>query len=426
MKKILPIFTIIAILLVAFLAGKIAFGAFFPYVTANNGRTTNETTAICQIFTATSSVVISGVAFSAEAYGVQLGRDYQAGISTNTTDCIIGGDPTTYVSGATSVAHTDGLVNSTSSSLGSPWLTIPFSSQGVISAGGTYALWITDISSENWRGSIADILGHQMLQARGGMFQTPIAPGGDTIPANSAFQFEGSEAVPTISLDIPVATTTPQADFNNWILSAANLVSTTTYTVNVKYALTPINSGANTDSRVLDPTIVFNPFTIPKSHQLAFPTATSSWVATTTLVDNSNGQTISTTTTSFVILSQQGPVSQPSGTSTLVATCDPASGFFANSTCNVFVWLFYPSQDAFNAFSGLKDIYGKKPPFGYFTSYQVALNNLALGTSTIVLMDASSTAGFSGIFSPIRTGFNWLVPFLFSVWVIVRMKHLEL
>lgn len=243
----------------------------------------------------------------------------------------------------------------------------------------------------------------------------------------SAPDLSGWDNNPAVSFIVPTASTTPRGEFGAWILGFENLSTSTTYTVEVDYIQTNTQLyNLYTDSGQLDPNSAFLPFGITKTTTLSWPTTTSTWDAMATLIDNSTDEGVASTTISFVMNSLQGAVSPPTGTSTLVSTCDSTDGFFQNSMCNVFVWLFYPSADSLNLFSTLSSSYGRKPPFGYFTAYYGALNSLQSGTSTLVLMDASSTEAFSPIFSPIRTGFAWLIPLLFAVWVMIRFKHLEL
>ena len=237
----------------------------------------------------------------------------------------------------------------------------------------------------------------------------------------------GLEASPAIDFITPTASTTPRGEFWNWVLDIENLSTSTTYRVEVEY----IQTGTQIYNLYTDTTPIYGDQTsltlgIPKTTTLAWPTTTSTWDARANLIDNSTETVITSSTISFVMDSLQGAVSPPTGTSTLVATCDSADGFFQSSMCNLGVWLFYPSADSLNLFATLSDTYSQKPPFGYFTAYYGALNSLQSGTSTIVLMDASSTEAFSPIFSPIRTGLAWLIPLLFAVWVMIRFKHLEL
>lgn len=106
------------------------------------------------------------------------------------------------------------------------------------------------------------------------------------------------------------------------------------------------------------------------------------------------------------------------------ATCDPNSGWFSSSMCNMLMDLFYPDGTEFQGLADLKEKLAKKPPFGYFTLVKDALNSLQRsGTSTLV---ASSTMASFPIFTTIRTGLAWVLWFLFGFWLIIRIRHLQI
>jgi hypothetical protein len=117
----------------------------------------------------------------------------------------------------------------------------------------------------------------------------------------------------------------------------------------------------------------------------------------------------------------------PTGTSTdITITCDPESGFFSNSLCNIFVYLFKPSDTSFNNFVFLYDTIKTKPPFGYLISATNAWGTLST-SSTSTFSFATSTALLNDtIFSPLRIGVSLLLWFLLGMWIFNRFRHFQL
>lgn len=115
----------------------------------------------------------------------------------------------------------------------------------------------------------------------------------------------------------------------------------------------------------------------------------------------------------------------PTGTSTPVISCDPNSGFLQNSLCNLFVFLFVPSDDVFNKFSQLKDDIKDHAPFGYFTSAYSALLGLN-GSSTPIFILSQVTPISTYIFTPIRTGLSWLLWFFALIFLYKRLTKIHI
>lgn len=101
-------------------------------------------------------------------------------------------------------------------------------------------------------------------------------------------------------------------------------------------------------------------------------------------------------------------------------------GWVGDSFCKVMAYLFTPSADSFNQFADLKTTLENKPPFGYFTDLQKKISLLQNGTSTDTIINASTSAAFSPVFSPIRTGLIWILWLMFAFWLLHRIRHLEL
>jgi len=119
------------------------------------------------------------------------------------------------------------------------------------------------------------------------------------------------------------------------------------------------------------------------------------------------------------------PLVAPTGTSTPVITCDSNSGYFQNSFCNLFVYLFSPSADVFNRFNTLKDDLKDHAPFGYFTSAYNALSTLS-GSSTPTFALAEVTPIMTYIFNPLKTGLSWLIWIVALIFIYKRLTNIHI
>jgi len=116
-------------------------------------------------------------------------------------------------------------------------------------------------------------------------------------------------------------------------------------------------------------------------------------------------------------------VDMPTSTSTdLIITCDPNSGFFTNSLCNMTVYLFKPSSGVFDTWSGLWTVISAKPPMGYFTKTKEALEGINTATSSAFTFEDVSALD-DNIFTPLRTGVAFLLWFMFGIWLFNRLRH---
>jgi len=238
---------------------------------------------------------------------------------------------------------------------------------------------------------------------------------------------------PGVAFITPASSTTPREDFSAWELSLTNLSASTTYSAIITYSTAPFNF-PNVDIYSFTPTASTSVISIPKQAALASGIQGSNyiWVAEALVIrQDTLGETITSST--FVISSQYGASTTvgiignpPSGTSTMVATCDPADGFFANSLCNVLITLFSPSPDSLNVFNGLASSTKNKPPFGYATSFITAVSGLENATSGdpgATLMSTSTRASLVAVFGPIDVGFAAALALLGLFWGINRIKH---
>jgi len=147
-------------------------------------------------------------------------------------------------------------------------------------------------------------------------------------------------------------------------------------------------------------------------------------------IQNASSTDIATSTTiSFTIgggsITYNGvnSVDMPTSTSTdLIITCDPNSGFFTNSLCNMGVYLFKPSSGVFDVWSGLWTVISAKPPLGYFTKTKEAIEGINTATTSAFTFEDVSALD-DNIFTPLRTGVALLLWFMFGIWLFNRFRH---
>lgn len=114
----------------------------------------------------------------------------------------------------------------------------------------------------------------------------------------------------------------------------------------------------------------------------------------------------------------------PTGTSTPVITCDPNSGYFQSSFCNLFVYLFSPSADVFDRFNTLKDDLKDHAPFGYFTSAYNSMYAIS-GSTTPVFALSEVTPIMTYVFTPLKNGIAWLLWLAMLVFIYKRLANIQ-
>ena len=92
---------------------------------------------------------------------------------------------------------------------------------------------------------------------------------------------------------------------------------------------------------------------------------------------------------------------------------------------NAIVFLFYPSQSSLNDFSNLYDAIKDKPPFGYISAVQTALQGINdTGTSVFTLETMPILDTY--IFTPVRTALIWIMWLAFIFMFYHRLKNIHL
>jgi len=227
----------------------------------------------------------------------------------------------------------------------------------------------------------------------------------------------------TISFDVPVAGAQP--DFPNWLVAIEGEIEGVPATTTIRYGIS--SSSLNfLDRTWTDYTVDTYGQSIPKSRPLWYPPLTSpvTWYAQATF---ENGT--STATSTMLEFQVTSDTEFPTSTTLLASTtlqCG-GSGWVADSFCSVLVFLFVPSQSSTEKFANFATNTGisDRVPFGYYVVIQDALDGIQQGTSSISLMDASTTAAFADVFDPVRTGISWILWILFMFWGYHRFTNFE-
>lgn len=105
-------------------------------------------------------------------------------------------------------------------------------------------------------------------------------------------------------------------------------------------------------------------------------------------------------------------------------TCDPDSGFWSNSLCNLFRFLFVPTQTSVERFSQLDDPIKNKPPFGYWNEIKVEIRNISTSTAAFSLTGVD-TLTENSTFQTIKTTISVLLWFLFTFWILHRIRNFD-
>jgi hypothetical protein len=89
-------------------------------------------------------------------------------------------------------------------------------------------------------------------------------------------------------------------------------------------------------------------------------------------------------------------------------------------------WAFVPLSDSMPDWMGLYSTIGKKPPYGYISVLTSGLAGLdSTSTSSLIIMSSTTVSRFSGVFSPIRAGMATLLWLVGCVWLLNRVKNIQ-
>ena len=130
----------------------------------------------------------------------------------------------------------------------------------------------------------------------------------------------------------------------------------------------------------------------------------------------------------FDVVTYSGQMSfiPPTSTSTIgELTLECGDGFVTGSICNLIGYLFVPSSDVLNKFSGLWDNVKNKPPFGYVT---MTINSLtSLDTNSAMAFDLGTVPFQTAIFDPFKIALGTILWALYAIYFYQRrLKTLDI
>jgi len=107
-----------------------------------------------------------------------------------------------------------------------------------------------------------------------------------------------------------------------------------------------------------------------------------------------------------------------------VDQCNTGS-YIGTNICEALTWLMIPSQSSIDRFSNLWEAIKNKPPMGYAVSTISAFSGLNSSADPVFNIDLPE-AVTANIFTPIRTGLNWILWLMFGGWLLYKISHLTL
>lgn len=219
---------------------------------------------------------------------------------------------------------------------------------------------------------------------------------------------------------------------------SGSLQPTTTVTFNFDYFFndtTDYGVYTHTTAFITDLTIGT---TVPMYAQEILASGGGNYTATTTLTQGhyymwqpkmyGATSTILGNLQTFDVVTYSGQMSfiPPTGTSTIgELTLECGEGFITGSICNLVGYLFVPSSDILNKFSGLWDNVKTKKPFGYITTTIDALTDL--DTNSTGAFDLGTVPFQSAIFDPLKIALGSILWALYAIYFYQRrLKHFDI
>ena len=390
----------------------------------------------CQTFTPTGNFTLSSATVQLRYLDSPISYHIRAYI---TTGCPTGSTPPTYLATSDTDFNTSALTNS----FADVSFTFP---PTALTGSTTYGLAL--MSPDGYPTSVGNRVALNFQEASA---PTDSYPNGDLYgcsnttqtctTGNPTFFFDDayfqiySAPADAISIVSPASTSTPIADFQFFTIDFTNATTTGAFPSSTPdFYINQIYLGTSSSSL---PTLVGSsisdqpdPYTLQKNTTLSNGTyyiqAEKRYCPD---IYSSCELVASSTITSFVVGSPyvpSGGYEVPTATSTsYTLNCD-TGGVLSDSLCYVLKYLFIPSTSALQNFADLGNTLQTKPPIGYFNAVSLVLSNATTtASSTFDLSNLANSAG-SSVLTPLRTGFSWLLWFVFGFWVFKRFRHFSL
>ena len=239
---------------------------------------------------------------------------------------------------------------------------------------------------------------------------------------------------PSDTIEIIYPTTTPPYDFSNWIVAFTTATSTTAtstdyyikevFVGSTTSTIVNLSGGASFGESPLDVpnNLIFNPNYLyyAQARLIYYVAPNFNLVATSSII--SFTPSFETETEIEVGLY---PIPTSTATSSLwTMTCDPESGFFQNSLCNLARFLFVPTQLSVRNLTDLKAEIELKPPIGYFKLIKDALINLdysGFAAFTLVGVEGLET----GLLDKIKDILSIIFYLIFGFWLLKRLINFD-
>jgi len=248
---------------------------------------------------------------------------------------------------------------------------------------------------------------------------------------------QASQHTDEVALVYPVSQSGINFDFSNWNVSFDTATSTTAtstdfYTIQIysgatSTAITDLSGGA----------VVYqseSPRNIENNRLFGVNTTyyTDLELRYFKNIYQTYGDLVATSSiTSFITGSESetdlGYYPAPTSTATSsewTFTCDPESGFFVNSLCNLFRFLFVPTPASLERFSEIGELVENKPPFGYWNEIKGEIQNISTSTASFTLT-GSDTLSENEVFGVIRTTIVSILWVLFAFWILHRIRKFD-
>jgi len=245
---------------------------------------------------------------------------------------------------------------------------------------------------------------------------------------------ETGEAPPADNIEIISPTSTPAYDFSNWQLGFATATSTTATSTHFYLQRVYVGLSSSTIETFAGGVgVLDSPVSVPNVGALS-PNTTYFSQAQLWYFHNfqANKEVVATSdivsfTTSNLSENELSYFDAPFSTSTTAEwtfTCDPTSGFFTNSFCNLARFLFVPTPASIQNFSDLKSQIETKPPIGYFSLIGEAFDNInASGTPAFTLTGVQALE--DNFLTPFKAILTIVFYLLFGFWLLHRVRNFD-
>ena len=234
------------------------------------------------------------------------------------------------------------------------------------------------------------------------------------------------------------------SDFPHWLVDLSVNYSPATGTLLIHYGDIDQNTFPTVDSIPYDVECdggCDESFEVPKSETLSYPqqkTSTQWWVYAE--VQNTSTDFDITSQVETFYINPNAPQYAPVPSSTFIigptlgaasttAACsfttedflDDPSGNIEQSVCDVFSYLFLPSDDQqadlYQRFYGQWTQISNRVPFGYVGIINTAFTNFQEGTNTSTLITTTTYTALSSVLDPLKTGISFLLIMLLGFWI---------